>query len=265
MSKDQMDYLRRATEPLGEIYTLNQLPYTQSYEERPDGTVVKGRLREYRGDINRSRFEIKGTIYSGTDMEAEEVDEDTRRAPVNVPDLVIPTSTTNVSRPRTVAAGYYLYVGERAKQYADQRGTVTVIFRDGTFYNYYNVPPGEWQTFKGSISKGPMVNRGTKGKPDGTLLRYPHGPADMSQVPEELQRYVYRIARTEQIKSQKFSQRRRLTVGDKTRVSGTDRFGRRSQRGESYGYVPTSAQKTIKARAGGTNPAANRGRNPNQK
>ena len=54
-----------------------------------------------------------------------------------------PTSTTNPARPRTVAAGYdrKLFV-------------LTVVFPDGTWYNYYDVPENMWQEFKNSESKG---------------------------------------------------------------------------------------------------------------
>jgi hypothetical protein len=34
---------------------------------------------------------------------------------------------------------------------------MTVVFRDGTFYNYYQVTPGEWEAFHASYSK---VSRG---------------------------------------------------------------------------------------------------------
>lgn len=53
------------------------------------------------------------------------------------------TSTTNPQRPRTVAAGY-----DRQSQ------TLTVVFRDGKWWNYYDVPEYMWQEFVASESKG---------------------------------------------------------------------------------------------------------------
>ena len=59
------------------------------------------------------------------------------------PLTVVPTSTSNPERPRTVAAGYDA-----------QEQKITVVFRDGTFYNYYEVSPTEWTQFKSRVSKG---------------------------------------------------------------------------------------------------------------
>jgi hypothetical protein len=111
-----------------------------------------------------------------------------------VPLTNIPTSTTNYRRPRTVAAGYQRYMDN------PQEGKLTVMFRDGTLYNYYNVTSGDWIIFRNSISKGPLLNRGTKGNPDGMLLKYPHGPAAITDVPEAVQSQLYRIAREAQIR-----------------------------------------------------------------
>lgn len=54
-----------------------------------------------------------------------------------------PTSTSNVEEPRTLAAGY------DAKNFI-----LTVQFRDGTLYNYYDVPPAIWREFRIAESKG---------------------------------------------------------------------------------------------------------------
>lgn len=53
------------------------------------------------------------------------------------------TSTTNPRRPRTIAAGY-----DGATK------TLTVVFRDETWYNYYDVPVAMWEQFKEAPSKG---------------------------------------------------------------------------------------------------------------
>ena len=104
----------------------------------------------------------------------------------------IPTSSTNVRRPRTVAAGYDA-----------QRQVLTVMFRDGTLFNYYNVSSSEWNTFHNSYSKGPMLNLYSKGQYNpGFLLTAPHsfGPADVSNVSPEVLATIYRVARSSQFR-----------------------------------------------------------------
>lgn len=106
-----------------------------------------------------------------------------------VPLSDIPTSTTNYRRPRTVAAGY-----------DPESRTVTVVFRDGTFYNYYDVPPTVWIKFHTSLSKGPMLNRANRKQGfDGDLLKYRHGPADISALSPVAKEFMYTVARTAQI------------------------------------------------------------------
>jgi hypothetical protein len=53
------------------------------------------------------------------------------------------TSTSNPAKPRTLAAGY-------------NPGTkvMTVVFRDGTWWNYYDVPEDIWEGFRQAESKG---------------------------------------------------------------------------------------------------------------
>ena len=104
----------------------------------------------------------------------------------------VPTSSTNVRRPRTVAAGY-----------DEQRQVLTVMFRDGTLFNYYNVTPSEWKTFHNSYSKGPMLNVFNKGQYNpGFLLTAPHsfGPADVSNVSPDVLATIYRVARSSQFR-----------------------------------------------------------------
>lgn len=91
-----------------------------------------------------------------------------------------PTSTTNPRRPRTVAAGY-----------DPDRKTLTVVFRDGTFYNYYDVSKGMWQSFKSAPSKGKYIRRYLDAKP--------RGDADMSFLSSQAAELFYRVSRTNQI------------------------------------------------------------------
>jgi len=102
----------------------------------------------------------------------------------------VPTSSTNYSRPRTVAAGY-----------DTETKTMTVVFRDGTFYNYYEVTPGEWQAFSASLSKGkPWLNRrNSKQAMDGLFVGKPRGRADIGSVPPAIREQLYRVARSQQI------------------------------------------------------------------
>lgn len=103
-----------------------------------------------------------------------------RQAPA--PLSVVPTSTTNPERPRTVAAGYDV-----------KRKTLTVVFRDGTFYNYYEVGPDEWAYFKSKRSKGEVIRE--------RLDSHPRGYADInSNLFSESARFtLYQISRTSQI------------------------------------------------------------------
>jgi hypothetical protein len=102
----------------------------------------------------------------------------------------IPTSSTNYSRPRTVAAGY-----------DPQRGVLTVVFRDGTFYNYYDVSFNEWVAFSGSYSKGrPWLNRrGRTQSADGLFVGKPRGPANVADIDPRIREQLYRVARAQQI------------------------------------------------------------------
>lgn len=105
----------------------------------------------------------------------------------------VPTSTTDYSRPRTVAAGY-----------DETRQTMTVVFRDGTFYNYYEVTPSEWLAFHASYSKGrPWLNpKSSTQSGDGLFLSKPRGEAtDLEDMDPRIREALYRVARTQQQKN----------------------------------------------------------------
>lgn len=106
----------------------------------------------------------------------EEYGEDDSPAPLTV----VPTSTTNPKRPRTVAAGY-----------DKDEEKLTVVFRDGTFYNYYEVDENEWQVFKANRSKGAIIY---------SLLDFkPRGPADESSISQSARAAYYQYSRGIQI------------------------------------------------------------------
>lgn len=168
-----------------------------------------------------------------------------------------PTSSTNAGRPRTVAAGYQPYVGTKrgGTPREEQLGKMTVMFRDGSLYNYYDVTPGEWQNFKSSISKGaPWLNKGFpngKQKVDGLFIGKPQGPADLSMVPASVQRNIQRTARSAQVQ---FATGRAVTID----VQGTPRTFK-----STGGYVSKAGARRgrIASRGLGKNPS-NGGKNP---
>jgi hypothetical protein len=107
------------------------------------------------------------------------------------PITVLPTQTTNPKRPRTVAAGYKRDKGQRL-------GIITVIFRDGTYYNYYEVSRDLWLQFKFAKSKGVFIRQYLDSKP--------RGYADISYIDANAQLLRYKIARTNQIRAKGVSQ-----------------------------------------------------------
>jgi len=68
----------------------------------------------------------------------------------------VPTKTTNPQRPRTTAAGY-----------DPVTRTLTVSFRDGTLWNYYDVTPLEAANFRRAKSKGRFIRLYLDSKPYG--------------------------------------------------------------------------------------------------
>lgn len=96
------------------------------------------------------------------------------------PISLVPTSTINPERPRTVAAGY-----------DPKRKVLTVVFRDGTFYNYYDVDGNTWMAFKQAQSKGRFI---------ASVLDYqPRGAASVPRSQTYAREQVYRVARTGQL------------------------------------------------------------------
>jgi hypothetical protein len=147
----------------------------------------------------------------------------------------IPTSSSNYSRPRTIAAGY-----------DEQRQTMTVVFRDGTFYNYYQVTPGEWQGFKASVSKGnPWLNKaGRRQGSDGLFLSKPRGLADVSSINPQIRELLYKVVRTSQIEqSSKLNRTREAQLRSKRRESALR--GRETLR-KTKGKNPATANRQAK-------------------
>ena len=115
-----------------------------------------------------------------------------------------PTSTTNPARPRTVAAGW-----------DSDRKVMTVIFRDGTFYNYYSVSGLEWNNFKRSRSKGKFIKTYLDAKPRGT--------AAVGMIPQAHRELLYKVARTSQVMKGGYTGKQK--IGTKRGTGGKYAYG----------------------------------------
>jgi hypothetical protein len=144
----------------------------------------------------------------------------------------MPTSTINPERPRTVAAGY-----------DPTRQVLTVVFRDGTFWNYYLDSLGKseanrvWQNFKRARSKGRFIN---------AYFTDPskYGPADVAQLSQIAREQLYRMARTGQI----------IRKG----YTGKQKVG--SRRGTGYGSKPITSTSQPTGQRGGISRGGGSGR-----
>jgi cation transport regulator ChaB len=201
--------------------------------------------------FNPKRFE--GDVVYGPDgqvLSEEEIEiAGVNTLPAELTEL--PTSSSNASRPRTLAAGWHREVGSNFQSRDERLGRLTVMFRDGTLYNYYDVSYAEWLKFKGTLSKGPMLNRRSASQAsDGFLLTHPHGPANVSDVPKEIQTLLAKVSRDAQLR---FATTNRARAGYKT----GDKRRKGTQKDTATPYVPLSA-----ARKSGLNPNRRRGSNP---
>lgn len=132
--------------------------------------------REGKGAFSRQFYEVipfdTGEIDYIPGFQGPQLEEDESPADLTL----VPTSTTNPERPRTVAAGY-----------DEDEEKLTVMFRDGTLYNYYEVTANEWAAFKANRSKGAVIYR---------MLDFkPRGYADASSMKKSTREAFYRFAR----------------------------------------------------------------------
>jgi (2Fe-2S) ferredoxin len=96
---------------------------------------------------------------------APEEDNDFQTTDEGGPSITV-TSSSNSARPRTVRAGYDF-----------KEGTLVVVFRDGTWWEYRGVPEDMWYSFVSAQSKGKFLKEsGLDAWPD-------MGPADISAMP----------------------------------------------------------------------------------
>ena len=76
------------------------------------------------------------------------------------------TTSSNPTKPRTLKAGY-----------DNSTGTLTVVFRDGTWWEYRGVPVSLWQEFRAADSKGKFM------RASGLDTWGDMGPADVGAMP----------------------------------------------------------------------------------
>lgn len=93
----------------------------------------------------------------------------------------VPTKTSTPDRPRTVAAAYN-----------PERAVLTVMFRDSTLYNYYDVDVSEWVTFRDLDTKWEYIKNHLDYKP--------RGPASVTDLPADMRAEAYTLARAAQIR-----------------------------------------------------------------
>jgi signal peptidase I len=162
----------------------------------------------------------------------------------------VPTSSTNYSRPRTVAAGYN-----------PNTDTMTVVFRDGTFYNYYNVSAEEWNAFHASFSKGkPWLNRKSKKQAaDGLFIHKPRGKADVTDIDPRIVAELYRVAKISQ-QTEKPTAGRTYQTGYKNVRGGGYYDIKNSPRGRKRQEVQIRNRKLSDIKSG-VNPNKNAGKN----
>jgi len=76
------------------------------------------------------------------------------------------TTSTNPKKPRTLKAGYDF-----------KTQTLTVVFRDGTWWEYRDVPDYMWYDFQAAVSKGEFLRE------SGLDAWHDMGPADVDSMP----------------------------------------------------------------------------------
>jgi hypothetical protein len=137
---------------------------------------LAGKTQAKDTQLSRQFYEVIGVNEFVPGYSGPQNEEDTSPAPLTL----VPTSTTNPQRPRTVAAGY-----------DEDEEKLTVMFRDGTLYNYYEVDANEWAAFKANRSKGAIIYR---------MLDFkPRGYADESSMSKGAREAFYRYSRGVQV------------------------------------------------------------------
>ena len=173
--------------------SIDQAAYEAGLPPEVRSALEKGRydvgevLDVFGSDID-SDIDIRGSranINSADDVLAiYPIDGESAYAPADFTDddnTEAPTKTENPDRPRTVAASW-----------DPSREVLTVVFRDSTIYNYYDVSKNTWDDFKTQSSKWKFIR--------DVLDSHPRGPAATSDLPPKMRHLAYRGARALQIK-----------------------------------------------------------------
>lgn len=132
------------------------------------------------GEDDQGKFEV---VDAG---EEDELDDSPSRISIYA------TSTSNPNRPRTLRAGY-----------GYKSGTLTIVFRDGTWWNYYDVPADIWMAFRDAPSKGRYLAQ-------SGLDNWPSmGPAGIGNISTNMMRSLAKSSEVQKLL--KGSQSRKLS------------------------------------------------------
>lgn len=124
----------------------------------------------------------------------------------------VPTSSINPARPRTIAAGY-----------TPKTNVMTVVFRDGTWWNYPSVKSLEWQNFKKAYSKGRFLI--AHGFQDGNRIGGKGYPADVSVINSQERAILAMRARAVQVHTGGLQQGQ-TAAGQKRAIKRSTAYGK---------------------------------------
>lgn len=159
-----------------------------------------------------------GTVVAASTADFDSIsiyeDDDPEDVDVHVPAPItqVPTSTINPQRPRTVAAGY------NAKT-----NIMTVIFRDGTWWNYQSVSSLEWANFKSAYSKGRYLL--AHGFQDGNREGGVGVPADVGAIDSQEREILAIRARAVQVHSGGI-QKGQTLAGQRRAIKRSKQYGK---------------------------------------
>jgi len=190
---------RKARSEIGKVRNqVDQQKYLAGLPANVRSAYEKGRydftevLDTFGSDIDKN-IDVRGANYNidqtgpyrvGDDALAIYPEDDPAYNPAPFDDeefTEVPTQTSMIDRPRTVAASY-----------SPERSVLTLVFRDSTIYNYYDVTIEEWRDFKRLSTKWAYIS--------DYLNFKPRGPANTTDLPPKLRYLAYRGARALQIK-----------------------------------------------------------------
>jgi hypothetical protein len=143
---------------------------------------------------------------------------------------------------------------------------MTVVFRDGTFYNYYDVEPGEWLIFHSSFSKGPLLD-----SESNLVVNHRHGPADVSSLTPQIKELIVRVQRATQVYNRDLSKPYKAKRLVSTTLGSRSVMGKTRKEITTYGTSTTMKQprrrnlQNAYAKQQVVKAMKRAGKNPNQK